>query len=67
MEIVTPNDLEDTNCSVTTIILHLENKQCDGPLLSRDQETTEGVQTVCVRLDPQTSRLGSFYLKFRAH
>lgn len=66
MEIVTPNDLEDTNCSVMTIILHLENKQCDGLLLSCDREITEDVQTMHVRLSPQTSRLSSFYLRVQS-
>ena len=62
MEIIIHNDLEDTNWSVTTIILHLEKKQYDGLLLSCDQETTEDVKTVYMRLKLQISRLGSFCL-----
>ena len=62
MEIVIHNDLEDTNWSVTTIILHLEKEQYDGLLLSCDQETMEDVKSMYIRLRLQTGRLGSFYL-----
>lgn len=59
MEIVI-HDLEDTKWSVTTIILHLEKKHYHGLLLSCDQETTEDVKTIYIRLKLQISRLGSF-------
>lgn len=60
MEVVICNDLEDTNWSVTTTILHLEKKQCDGLLLSCDQETTDDVKTMYIGLKVQI-RLGGFF------
>lgn len=60
MEMVICNDLEDTKWSVTTTTLHLEKEQCDGLLLSCDQETANYVKTMYIRLEVQI-RLGGFF------